>query len=140
MQEDVDDDNDDISIARSTCPLPGPCRPRIKCLVQTRPGSNRTVSPKSQRCPALYTKDCLGLHHQTRTFQTRHHLSAWTVVWPPICPDSLDNTLAFDVEFSQGFVVAVAAVWPPICPDSFVNTFAFDVAPTPDSVITIAAV
>ena len=54
----------------------------------------------------------------------------------PIDPDSLDNTLAFDVEFSQGFVAViavVAAVGPTICPDSFANTLAVGPTLGPDS-------
>ena len=64
---------------RSTCLIPGMINlsyPRIRrtCLVQTRAGSNRTVAPRSQRHPPLDTKDHLGLHHPTRTFQNPSHV------------------------------------------------------------------
>ena len=110
-----------MTTLRSTCPRPGAWRPRMTCLGQTRPGSNCTVAPRSQRRPTPDTKDHLGLLHPIVTFQTRH--ISGSVVDSPIDPDSLDNTLAFDVEFSQCFVIARA----PIGPDSLDDTLAFDV-------------
>ena len=54
-------------VALSTCPMPGPCHPRIKCLVQTSLGSIRTVAPRSHS--ALDTKDRLGLNTQQGHFK-----------------------------------------------------------------------
>ena len=94
------------------------------CLRQTRLGSNRTVAPRSQRHPTPHTKDSLELLHPTRTFQT-HHISG-SVVDSPIDLDSSEDALAFDVEFSQGFVVPT--VGSTICPDSSNNTLDVAVA------------